>query len=276
MEYNRIVYPDGQISAEIIGWGGENLIKERINSYTDLIFVKSIAEAAKYNNDASYNLFIPCLFGQRSDRRFRYNQSFDLKIIADIINSCNFSKVSILDPHSDVALALINNSEKISPFMYVSEAVKHITNGFTKSKLEDLVLISPDAGAYKKVFGFGTDLGLPVAAAVKHRDLKGNIDLQFIGKVKGKDCLIVDDLCDGGYTFTVLGKKLKELGARKVYLYITHGYFSKGFEVFNGLIDHIYCTNSVKDIELPVKLTIRVSSGMYTAPWHFLTQFKVI
>ena len=77
--------------------------------------------------------------------------------------------------------------------------------------------------------------------------------------VKNRNCLIVDDLADGGRTFKLLATELKLQGARKVYLYVTHGQFHFGFEELKESIDHIYCTNSYKEIED-----------------DFVTQFKVI
>jgi len=236
-----INYPDGQLNVQIDESDKLGIIRQRINSYKDLFELMSYAEVLKYNQIELQELFIPCLFGQRSDRRFNNNESFGLKIICDFINQIGFKKIKILDPHSDVSLALINNSEKVSSFEYVRQVCREISK-------EDLVLISPDAGAYKKVFKYGEDLQLPVMAANKFRDLKGNVTLNILGDVKDKKCLIVDDLCDGGYTFLVLGKKLKELGASKVYLYVSHGYFSKGFKELNEVLDGVYSTNSVKDI----------------------------
>jgi len=77
--------------------------------------------------------------------------------------------------------------------------------------------------------------------------------------VTGKDCLIVDDLADGGRTFKYLAEALKKQGASKVYLYVTHAQFNYGFEELKETIDHVYCTNSYKDIDDV-----------------FVTQFKVI
>ena len=54
------------------------------------------------------------------------------------------------------------------------------------------------------------------------------------------DCVIVDDICDGGRTFIEIAKVLKQKGAGKIKLYVTHGIFSKGLDVFDGLIDEIY------------------------------------
>jgi len=240
MNYKRIKYPDGQIGAEIVNITHPYIINERINSYEDLFFIKSICDALDFANVKNRHLVIPCLFGQRSDRRFLPTNSFDLKIIADFINSCGFMDVKIFDPHSDVSLALIHNSSKVSPVEKIELAIKDIN--------EDIILISPDAGAYKKVFEIGQKFNMEVTAAVKHRDLAGKIELKFIGDVKGKNCLILDDLCDGGYTFVMLSQQLKDQGANNIYLYVSHGYFSKGFDELKKNIKKIYCTNSVKDV----------------------------
>lgn len=241
MQYEIIKYPDSQISVKLTDISYPYCIYERINSYEDIIKVKAIVEALDFNHIKNRHLRIPCLFGQRSDRRFDKLQSFDLKVIADIINSCNFMDVEIFDPHSDVSLALINNSFKRDALEYIKFAIEDIGT-------DNLVLVSPDAGAYKKVFKYGEELKLPVMAANKYRDLKGNVTLNILGDVRDKNCLIIDDLLDGGFTFHVLGEKLKEQGANKVFLYISHAYFNKGVN-FTTNIDHFYCTNSVKDIE---------------------------
>lgn len=282
--FERIKYPDGQIGAREVGSFDSITLKQRINSYEDLFYVRAIADILQ-NNQTTMELFIPCLFGQRSDRRFEQNQSFDLKLIAAVINDCKFPVVKIFDPHSDVAMALINHSVKISSLEYVQKVVHDLYHG-VDSGIErginncNFTLVSPDAGAYKKIFDYGKQMNLPVVAAVKHRDENGKIDLTFMGDVKNKHCLIVDDLCDGGYTFELLGKALLDNGAHKVYLYVSHGFFSKGFYNLHQVIDHIYCTNSVKDIANGTIVKPRTLGDMEFISVgnikDFVTQYKVI
>jgi ribose-phosphate pyrophosphokinase len=274
--FKRRRYPDGQIAAEWEGpWAAapDYTIRERINSYEDLFYIRSIGDVIGHNMLKGWQLFIPCMFGQRSDRRFTQFQSFDLRLIADTINECNFDKVIIFDPHSDMTLGLINRSEKLSPFEYVKKTV-----GLLPWSDKPVVLVSPDAGAYKKVFEFGEKLNLPVMAAVKHRGLDGKVNLTFTGGVTHRSCLIVDDLCDGGYTFEVLTKALKEHGASNVYLYVSHGLFSKGFaSLFEAGIDHVYCTNSIKDV--PTDFSIpRTHDDLinYSHVSNYITQYKII
>jgi ribose-phosphate pyrophosphokinase len=234
--YNVIEYPDGQINVEILQW--KPIFTFRIESYKDLFILKSIVETYRFNSADIKKVIIPCLFGQRSDRRFNNHDSFGLKVITDFINSMNIPIVEIFDTHSDVSLALVNNSSKKSPSEIIAQVIAFHDN---------LVLVSPDAGAYKKVFSIAEKVNLPLVAANKFRDLEGKITLNILGDVKGKNCLIIDDLLDGGYTFHLLAKQLKEQGASKVYLYISHAYFNKGVD-FTEYIDHFYCTDSVKEI----------------------------
>ena len=241
-QYKVTKYPDGQISVTFNEY--KYWIHKRITSYEDIFILKSISDVYKHNRWYLPNVFIPCLFGQQSDRRFNENESFDLKNIAEVINSCKFPRIEILDPHSDISLALINNSIARLPIGYIRLAVTDIGN----ITGDNPVLISPDAGAYKKVFKFAQELNFPLVPANKYRDRQGNITLEVSGNVKGLNCLICDDIAVGARTFVELGKKLKELGANKVFLYVSHGHFTKGFGELRDNVDHVYCTNSVKDI----------------------------
>ena len=119
-----------------------------------------------------------------------------------------------------------------------------------------IVLVSPDAGAYKKVFGVGQLFGIEnIITASKVRDVKtGKIlstELPSIKKYNDSmKYVIVDDICDGGKTFIELSKAIKEQKSdAKIYLIVTHGIFSKGCDELMEHIERIYTTNSIKDIE---------------------------
>lgn len=242
MKYEIKKFKDGQVTAKI-NQGGDIHIKIRGNSYEDLFKAGAIKEAwdAKNseNKTAIATLTLFCLIGQRSDRRFYEGESFDLKIISKFINSMQFDKVSILHPHSPISLALIDNSEQISHFEYVEKVYNSIGNP---------VLVSPDAGAYKTTHEIAEALNADLVPSNKVR-VEGSPVISIQGDVKNKECLIVDDLADGGRTFKFLAQALKDQGATKVFLYVTHGQFNYGYDELKETIDHIYCTNSYKDIE---------------------------
>ncbi|MFZ3574036.1 phosphoribosyltransferase family protein [Tenacibaculum finnmarkense] len=252
MNYEIKKFNDGQVTAKILEKGNLH-VKIRGNTYEDLFRIASIKEAWDAENrlhkTATAILTMYCLIGQRSDRRFNEKESFDLKVIANFINSMGFDKVEILHPHSSISLALIDNSVELKSYEYVKKAYHAIGNP---------VLISPDAGAYKTTHEIAEKLEADLIPSNKVR-IVGVPKITIQGAVKNKECLIVDDLADGGRTFNFLAKELKNQGATKVFLYVTHGQFNYGFDELKENINHIYCTNSYKDITD-----------------DFVTQFKVV
>jgi ribose-phosphate pyrophosphokinase len=252
MNYEIKRFHDGQVAAKIIE-SGDLEVKLRGNTYEDLFAAAAVKEAwdaaNSKNKSVSSTLIIYCLIGQRSDRRFNENESFDLKVITRFINSMHFDQVQILHPHSAISLALIDNAKKMSHFPFVEK---------TYHALGTPVLISPDAGAYKTTYDISQTLKADLVPSNKVR-VNGAPQISIQGDVMGKECLIVDDLADGGRTFKYLAEALKEQGATKVFLYVTHGQFNYGFDEEKESIDHIYCTNSCKEIED-----------------DFVTQYKVV
>lgn len=251
MKFEINKFKDYQVTAKILQEGDLH-IKIRGNTYEDLFkaaAVKDAWDADLRNKNNISILTIYCLIGQRSDRRFNPTESFDLKIISKFINSMNFDKVEILHPHSAVSLALINNSVEISCFEYVEKAFNEIG---------DPILISPDAGAYKATHYFAEKLNSDIIPSNKVR-INGIPQIKIQGDVNQKNCLIIDDLADGGRTFKLLAAELKKEGATKVFLYVTHAQFNYGFEELKETINHIFCTNSYRDIND-----------------EFVTQYKVL
>ena len=245
MNYLIKKFSDNQVHAGNLG--NERLIVSlRGNTYEDLFKAASIKEAwdsIPANKNEYSELQISCLIGQRSDRRFNSGGSFDLKVISHFINSMKYDVVRILDPHSDVALGLINNSIKVDHSVYVNASFEEIgTNP---------ILISPDAGAYKKVYEIASAINADLVPSNKVR-LDGVPIVEIQGNVGGRDCMIVDDIADGGRTFLLLAEKLKSQGALDIYLYVTHGMFNYGFKDFKGVVKKIYCTNSFREIDNPM------------------------
>ncbi len=238
--YEITKFKDGQLSSKIER-EGDLLVKIRGNTYADLFGAASVKEAWDNSNVENKNhiatLEISCLIGQRSDRRFYPKESFDLKVIAGFINQMKFDKVRILHPHSSVSLALIHNSEAIDHYTYVKQAY---------DALDNPLLISPDAGAYKETHRIAKLLEADLIPSNKVR-VNGEPCITIQGNVKHRKCLIVDDMADGGRTFLVLTKELKAHGASEVYLYVTHGMFNYGFSELNEHINGIFCTNSYRD-----------------------------
>lgn len=175
------------------------------------------------------HLYIPYFPYGRQDRVCNYGESLSAKVIADFLNSLNLSSVTVLDPHSSVTPALINNCRILSPFNQIASLCE---------ELKITHLVSPDVGAEKKVYEYAKILELPVITASKIRDVatgalkKATVtNTSEISWTKTKKLLVVDDICDGGGTFIMLSQLLRRYhDTAEHYLYVSHGIFSKGKE----------------------------------------------
>ena len=215
-------------------------------------FVSDAGTRGRIKPNREIKLVAPYFLGARSDRKFQEGGVNYLKqVICPIINSLNFSNVLTLDPHSDVLEACLNNFEKTNNFRLVDEALSYIIG---EDEEDQVVLVSPDAGAYKKVFDVAKEFKIEkIITATKVRDLKtGNIlrtEIPVLDQHNNLKYVIVDDICDGGRTFIELAKAIKDgRPTAEIYLVVTHGIFSAGFAELGKYFNGIYCTNSVKDI----------------------------
>lgn len=188
------------------------------------------------------SLKMPYIPNARFDRVKHQEEVFTLKYFAEFINSMNFKKVEVLDPHSYVSEALINNIKVETP--------KDIVNALMEQKFgKTNIMFYPDEGACKR---YSSMFNLPYVFGIKKRDWRtGEIQgLDIAGQVdmiKGQNVLIVDDICSRGGTFYHSAKKLKELGANNIYLYISHceNTILEGDLLDSGLIEKVFTTNSI-------------------------------
>ena len=190
-------------------------------------------------------LFMPYCPHARMDRVKNPEDVFTLKYFCEVINSLNFKEVTILDPHSEVCVALLNNVKVIQPMRFVDNVINKINT-------DDLVLFFPDAGAKKRYDGA---FDMPYSYGVKKRNWEtGRIDsLEIVNAdtVKGNSVLIIDDICSYGGTFARAAQELHKAGASAIYLYVTHceNNIHKGSIFTDGLIDTVFTTNSIYKIE---------------------------
>jgi ribose-phosphate pyrophosphokinase len=268
IKYKVSKFPDGQQSITLdldntnFEPGSQSVtIKSRLNSFLDLELIicanqalieLGVLRSGRDRKVKEINLYTPYFIGARSDRKFLNGQSNYLKtVICPIINSQNFNRVTILDPHSDVLEACLNNFDKVSNVDFASTAIKYFVDG-------DLTLISPDAGALKKIYDVSKAIGCKsVIVANKLRDMETSkiirTEVPGLDDSPGsKNFVICDDICDGGRTFIEIAKAIQEVRPRsifndKIYLCVTHGIFSAGFEELEKYFTAIFTTNSVKE-----------------------------
>ena len=183
------------------------------------------------------------------------------KIDVEVINWLGFKQVTICNPHSTVSEALFDRV--YVDFNCVYEDVKMALHFAATDR--DVVLYFPDEGACKRYSDLLAPLGLPVAFGIKKRDWKTGkilgIDIAGYDDLKGKNILMVDDICAYGGTFYYSALRLKELGAKDISCYVTHlensvmdkekgklidaKWYSHDGKTSEDLIKTIYATNSI-------------------------------
>ncbi|MDZ7323777.1 ribose-phosphate diphosphokinase [Kosakonia sacchari] len=245
------VFPDGAVWLKVTGklplFGQQMRVRvAAMRDMNDFMLLAQLVDAVRHATDiAVSHLELAWLPWARQDRHMVPGDSFALKVFANLLNTLNFNKVFVLDPHSDAAAAAINNCVVIAQESCLMQS-ETLRRAIGKG---ELMLVAPDAGALKKIHNVAKASGAQeYAILTKERDVAtGNLTgfALVTGDVAGKDLLIVDDLCDAGGTFIGSAQVLRDAGARSVSLYVTHGVFSKGVEnLLNNGIDAIYTTTS--------------------------------
>lgn len=230
-----------------------------------------VKQINKINSTAVNALVLPYVPHARMDRTKSDSEVFTLKYFAEIINSLNFSSVRVLDPHSNVTTALINNVVVDSVEPYIKEAIDDIEGvGIDKGEKYGgrAVIYFPDEGAMKRYKDLKVFEDRPMIYGKKDRDwatgtIKGlkicdrdGVELTTLKPYARNGfvtVLMIDDIVSYGGTLAYSGAKLKELGATEVYAYATHtensvldnekGTLRKKLE--DGTVGELYTTDSI-------------------------------
>jgi len=257
--FKQFVFSGGEVSIKLNTTPrffqniGNITLLARVQNSDDLVSLGMIKDAIMNEFRQFYSdlqpppidVVIPYFPGARQDRCCDRGESFSAKVYANLINSLEFNTVTVIDPHSGVTPALINNVRVISQLDVINkdqEFIKRVMSG-------NNVFIAPDAGSNKKVSEIAKFFNREgFARADKLRDLtNGNIKetIVYCEDFQGQDVICPDDILDGGKSFTELAKVCKAKNCGKFILYIAHSIFSKGAScLFANGIDEIWTTTS--------------------------------
>ncbi len=242
-EVNLSSFPDGTLLIKQVVTSAKAEIEWYYENDKELVALIYLTKHLNSHGIAKIRLFMPYIPNARQDRVKCGEDVFTLKYFAQVINSLGFESVTVLDPHSTVSEALIDRIAINSP----KENVLKVISAIESAEGEKPFMFYPDEGASKRYSGM---VELPYAFGIKKRDWKTGqiqgLDVSGDG-MHGKPVLIVDDICSKGGTFLFSAKKLKELGAGNIYLYVSHCEKSilEGELINSGLLKKIYTTNSI-------------------------------
>lgn len=239
ISYAQSVFPGGEVHVQLEDFPAQSVgISALLQNSEDVITLLLLKDALDRQLHYGATLYLSYMPYARQDRVCNPGEAFSLKVMCNLINSCDFDEVVVEDPHSDVTLALLNNATAVE---------QHDCIDIDVSEYD--FIVSPDGGALKKIYKVAQDFGgVAVVEATKVRDpattditgTKVFVDDQRLSAAK---LLVIDDICDGGRTFVELGKVLDTFAPSQVDLHVTHGIFSKGKSELYDWYDNIYATN---------------------------------
>lgn len=241
-------FPNKELQMPTVHFERTNVITLKYENSDDLIalmFLKRYLDEHNLNNNYTIleMYYIPY---ERMDRETT-NQMFTAKYFGEFINSLNFNRVNVLDPHSNVIMAVLN---KTVPIKLKNFIFSHSIDWYD-------YIFYPDNGAKKKYSEILSPSPKPYFYGEKHRNLDTGLidDYDIINPpdLNKKNVLIIDDLCVKGFTTLNAAKKLKELGVNKVYFYCSHceQAIHEGELLKTDYVDKIYTTDSLNFEEHP-------------------------
>ncbi|WP_238883677.1 ribose-phosphate diphosphokinase [Clostridium sp. YIM B02551] len=221
-------FSDGEICVDINETvrGQEVFVVQSTNSpvNNNLMELLIMIDALKRASAGRITAVIPYYGYARQDRKAKSRDPITAKLVADILTTAGADRVLTMDLHAaqiqgyfDIPVDHLLGSPILARYF--------VEKGFEDR--EDVVVVSPDLGSVTRARKFADKLHAPIAIIDKRRP-KANVSeiMNIIGEVKGKVCILIDDMIDTAGTIANAANALKDLGATNVYACCTHGVLS--------------------------------------------------
>jgi ribose-phosphate pyrophosphokinase len=224
-----------------------------------LVTLALLADAARAADAARITAVIPYFGYARQDVRKRAGEPRSAQVAARILKAAGIDRIVALELHSP---ALESAFEMPLTHLLSDELMLPVVRGW---RLADLVVVSPDAGGVKRAQRYANALAAPLALIVKTRPREDvAVALQALGEVRGRACLIVDDMASTGRTVAGAAQALLEAGAREVHALFIHAVMAPGAldRIAAAGAKRIAATDSVPGARDP-RLEIVPTAGLF-------------
>jgi ribose-phosphate pyrophosphokinase len=203
-----------------------------------------MADACRRASTAQVVALIPYFGYARQDRRPRAARvPITAKLVADLIAAAGIHRVITVDIHADQIQGFFDvpmDNVYASPILL---------GDVWKQEYPDMVVVSPDVGGVVRARALAKRLDDADLAIIDKRRPQPNMAevMNIIGEVKGKTCVLIDDIVDTAGTLCIAAQVLKEKGARKVVAYITHPVLSGPAvsRISNSELDELIVTDTI-------------------------------
>ena len=219
-------FSDGEIYIEInenIRGNSVFVIQSTSNPANDnLMELLLCIDALRRSSAKNITAVIPYYGYARQDRKVVPRTSISAKVVANLITNAGASRVVTVDLHAGQIQGFFDMP--VDNLFTTPLFARYIKK---KLKNNKLICVSPDVGGVQRTRGLATKIKADLAIRDKRRPKPGKSQvMNIIGNVKGKTCIIVDDIIDSGGTIINAVDALKKSGATEVYVFITHAVLS--------------------------------------------------
>jgi ribose-phosphate pyrophosphokinase len=178
-------------------------------------------DAAKRASARTINLVVPYYGYSRQERKAAPREPISAKLVADLLTTAGAHRVITIDLHAPAIQGFFN-----IPVDHLT-ALDLLSGHIKKKNIDDLIVVSPDAGGVTRAENLANVIEAPIAMMFKKRYAHNEaVVTHVIGDVEGKTPVIIEDLIDTGTTIVNVVEGLKERGAKDVYILATHAVFS--------------------------------------------------
>jgi len=221
-------FNDGEIFVEVYeNVRGEDMfiIQPTSNPANDnLMELLIMADALRRSSASRITAVIPYFGYARQDRRTKARTPITAKMVANMLVGAGIERVLTMDLHATQIQGFFDIPVDN---LYASPVFALDIEHQFKGQLKDVTVVSPDVGGVARARDLAKRINTPLAIVDKRREKPGEIaEMTVIGDVKGKTCIIIDDIIDTAGTLCKAAEVLMENGAKEVHSYITHGVLS--------------------------------------------------
>lgn len=208
-----------------------------------------MADALRRSSAARITAVVPYFGYARQDRRTRARTPISAKLVANMMVTAGIERVLTMDLHAGQIQGFFDipvDNLYASPIFALD-----ILNAFG-GELDDVMVVSPDVGGVGRARELAKRINAPLAIVDKRREKPGEVaEMTVIGDVKGKRCIIIDDIVDTAGTLCKAAEIIMDSGASEVHAYITHGVLSGPAveSVQNSVMKSLVVTDTIQATE---------------------------
>lgn len=240
-------FPDKEIFVEIKeNVRGEDVFVIQSTSFPANDHVMELLvtiDALKRGSAKRIAAIVPYYGYARQDRKSGPRTPISAKLVANLISIAGANRALMVDLHAGQIQGFfdIPTDNLFAAPVFISDIKK-------KFKSENTIIVSPDVGGVVRARAIAKRVDCDLAIIDKRRERASVSEvMNIIGEVEGKNCILIDDICDTAGTLTNAATALKNDKAKSVYAYITHGVLSDPAieRIENSPIDKMIITDSI-------------------------------